>query len=569
MKNKSLFNMKRLLMYLVILIIAWFIFSFLIIPNIQIVLMTMFKDGSFSLDAFQKIMTSGRALDSIKNSFILAFCLSVTANIVGIFLVLLIDYFKIKGAKVLFLGYASTLIFGGIILANGYQYVYGKSGVITNFLLKINPNIDLAWFEGFGGVLFTMTFATTSLHMLLLRSAFKHIDFNTVQAAQNLGASHFSIIRNIIVPALKPYLITLTILLFQQGLGAMSAPLILGGRDFQTIAPMILNFTNNPSSRDLAALLSLILGVAQLILLSLALYMERKSPILAGSKVKSKFKKIEIKNKAGNLFIHIIAWFLFIIYVLPLVLVFIFTFLPTENITSGKIDLKALTLSNYAEVFGSLTAFKPFLTSIVYSGLASIIVVIFMIFISYIITKYKNFWTNTLEIILYIPWMLPSILFALGLILTYSTQKFWMGNQILIGTTSLMLIAYIIIKIPFTLRITKSSFSNVDSNLENAAKNLGSSNWYTFKKIILPVIMPVALAVFALNFNDLLQDFEVSLFLYHPFYEPLGVTIYNTSNSPQTPNAPAISMFYSVSLMAINAIVYYLVYGKAKNINQI
>lgn len=569
MKNKLHLNFKKIFMYCLVAIIAWFIISFLIIPNIHIILMTMFKNGSFSLDAYHKIMQSGRALESIKNSFILAFCLSISANIIGIFLVLLIDYFKIKGARLLFLGYASTLIFGGIILANGYQYVYGKTGIITNLLLKINPDLNLAWFEGFFGVLFTMTFATTSLHMLLLRSAFKQIDFNTVQAAQNLGASHFTIIRKIIIPALKPYLITLTILLFQQGLGAMSAPLILGGRDFQTIAPMILNFTNNPNSRDLAALLSLILGLAQLILLSFALYMERKSPILTSSKVKTKFKKIKIKNTFGNIIIHIIAWVLFIIYVLPLVLVCIFTFLPTENITSGNIDLNAFTLSNYSEVFGNIDAFKPFLTSIIYAGLASLIVVVFMIFISHIITKHKNIWTNILEIVLYIPWMLPSILFALGLILTYSTKQFWMGNQILIGTTSLMLIAYIIIKIPFTLRITKSSFSGVDPNLENAAKNLGASTLYTFRKVVFPVILPVALAVFALNFNDLLQDFEVSLFLYHPFYEPLGVTIYNTSNSPQTPNAPAISMVYSVSLMLINAIVYYLVYGKAKNISNI
>ncbi|WP_436855896.1 ABC transporter permease [Staphylococcus caeli] len=569
MKKKLHLNFKKLFMYCVIAIIAWFIISFLIIPNVRNIIMTMFKNGSFSLDAFHKIMQSGRALESIKNSFILAFCLSISANIIGIFLVLLIDYFKIKGSRLLFLGYASTLIFGGIILANGYQYVYGKTGIITNLLLKINPDLNLAWFEGFFGVLFTMTFATTSLHMLLLRSAFKHIDFNTVQAAQNLGASHFTIIRKIIIPALKPYLITLTILLFQQGLGAMSAPLILGGRDFQTIAPMILNFTNNPNSRDLAALLSLILGLAQLILLSLALYMERKSPILTGSKVKTKFKKIKIRNTFGNIVIHIIAWILFIIYVLPLLLVCLFTFLPTENITSGKIALNAFTLSNYSEVFGNIDAFKPFLTSIVYAGLASLIVVVFMIFISHIITKYKNVWTNILEIVLYIPWMLPSILFALGLILTYSTKQFWIGNQILIGTTSLMLIAYIIIKIPFTLRITKSSFSGVDPNLENAAKNLGASTLYTFRKIVFPVILPVALAVFALNFNDLLQDFEVSLFLYHPFYEPLGVTIYNTSNSPQTPNAPAISMVYSVSLMLINAVVYYVVYGKAKNISNI
>ncbi|MGX0036150.1 iron(III) transport system permease protein [Staphylococcus auricularis] len=568
MDQTKRFNLPRILMYLVIAVIIWFIISFLIIPNVQILATTLFKDGHFSTEALNKIMNSGRALESIKNSFILAICLSITANIVGITLVLLVDYFKIFGSKVLFIGYCSTLIFGGVILANGYQYVYGKSGIITNLLLHFFPNMDIAWFEGFFGVLFTMTFATTSLHMLLLRSAFKNIDYNTIQAAQNMGAGHFRIITKIILPALNPYLITLTILLFQQGLGAMSAPLILGGKDFQTIAPMILNFTNNPNSRDLAAILSIILGIAQLLLLCFALYMERKSPILTGSKVKQRFQKQDIANPINKVLLNVLAWVLFVIYLLPLLLVVLFTFLPTDNITSGEIDLKALTFDNYIEVFSEISALKPFLTSIVYSGLASLIVVVFMIFIVQIIRKHNNIWSNALEMVLYIPWMLPSILFALGLILTYSTQKFWVANQVLIGTTSLMLIAYIIIKIPFTLRIVKSSFSGVDNNLENAAKNLGASSWYTFKKVILPVIIPVAAAVFALNFNDLLQDFEVSLFLYHPFFEPLGVTIYNTSNSPQTANAPAISMVYSVALMLINTVVFYLVYGRANKLDQ-
>lgn len=563
MKSKS----NRLLTYVVMLIIFWFIISFLIIPNIQILITTLFENGHFTGDAFKKIVNSPRALNSIKNSFMLAICLSITANIIGIFLVLLIDYFQLRAQKLLFIGYTSTLVFSGIVLANGYQFVYGKNGVITQLLLNVFPNLDIAWFEGFFGVLFTMTFATTSLHMLLLRDAFKNIDYQTVEAAKNLGAGHFTIITKIIVPALKPYLITLTILLFQTGLGAMSAPLILGGRDFQTISPMILNFTNNPNSRDLAALLSIILGVAQLILLSFALYIERKSQVISGSKVKTSFKKQKLHNPISNIIIHIIAWLLFIIYALPLVCVIIFTFLPTDNITSGKIEFSKFTLDNYMDILSQTDAYKPFITSIVYSGLASLVVGIFMLFIARIITKYRNKWSNLLEMTMYIPWMLPGILFALGLILTYSTQKFWMGNQILIGTTWLMLIAYIIIKIPFTLRVTKSGYSGVDKNLEDAARNLGASSWYTFRKIILPIILPVALSVFALNFNDLLQDFEVSLFLYHPLYEPLGVTIYNASNSPQTPNAPAISMVYSVLLMIINTIVFYLVYGRNRNRN--
>ena len=49
-----------------------------------------------------------------------------------------------------------------------------------------------------------------------------------------------------------------------------------------------------------------------------------------------------------------------------------------------------------------------------------------------------------------------------------------MGNIVLTGTLSLLLIAYVIEKIPFTLRILKASFYSFDSSLEDAAKNLGA-----------------------------------------------------------------------------------------------
>ena len=49
-----------------------------------------------------------------------------------------------------------------------------------------------------------------------------------------------------------------------------------------------------------------------------------------------------------------------------------------------------------------------------------------------------------------------------------------MGNIVLTGTLSLLLIAYVIEKIPFTLRILKAAFYSFDSSLEDAAKNLGA-----------------------------------------------------------------------------------------------
>ncbi|XCB28970.1 hypothetical protein RQN30_06670 [Arcanobacterium hippocoleae] len=90
----------------------------------------------------------------------------MTVNITGIFIVLVTRYFAIKGAKILWIGYATSLVYGGITLVSGYKFIYGQNGYLTQLMLKVFPGMDAAWFSGMLAVVFVMTFATTGNHML-------------------------------------------------------------------------------------------------------------------------------------------------------------------------------------------------------------------------------------------------------------------------------------------------------------------------------------------------------------------------------------------------------------------
>ncbi len=543
-------------------LIAWCVIAFLIYPNINIYYEIFFKDGKFTFDAAEKLLSSDRAMRSLYNSFILAISLIITVNIVGVTLVLISEYFDIKGAKILRLGYFTTLIYSGVVLVSGYKFVYGETGYMTKLLANLFPSFDTTWFHGYWAVLFVMTFACTSNHVLFLSNAIRKIDFQTVEAAKNMGASTFYILRRVVLPVLKPTMFALTILLFLTGLSATSAPLILGGREFQTITPMILTFSNSMTSRDLAALLALILGLATLILLSIMIRFERKGNFISVSKVKSELVKQKINNKFANIAAHVVAYFLFLIYIIPVVLIIVFSFTDAHSIATSTLTFSKLTFSNYLNVFSNMTAFKPYLVSIIYAAAASVTVVAIALIASRILHKYKNKWTDALEYALLIPWMLPSTLIAIGLIVTFNTPRFIIGNSILVGTVWMLFIAYVIIHIPFTLRMVKASFFSLDSNLEDAAKNLGAKSLYTFTRVLLPIILPSTLAVLALNFNGILSDYDLTVFLYHPLYQPLGIVIKNSTDAQALADTKALTLVYSVVLMVMSAITLYFVYGR-------
>lgn len=561
MKRKI--SVSKILSYLMYGIIIWFVVAFLIYPNLNILKMIFFRNGSFKLDSLKRLFSSARAVRSLKNSFILATTLLFTVNIIGIFLVLVVDYFDIKGAKILKLGYMTTLIYGGVVLVSGYKFVYGANGIMTKILVSIFPNFNAGWFEGYGAVAFVMTFAITSNHVIFLSNAIRKIDYSTIEAAKNMGASQFYILRKVVLPVLKPTIYAITVLLYITGLGATSAPLIVGGKKFQTIGPMILTFSQTVSSRDLAAVLALILGIATLILLSFMIYFERKGNFMSVSKTKSVIVKQKINNPLINIVVHLFAYLLFFIYIIPVIFVIIFSFTNSRSISSGSIT--GFTFQNYIDVFSSFDVLKPFVTSVFYSAGASILVVILTLGVSRILHKYKNIWALILEYMMLIPWVLPSTLIAIGLITAFDKKNILAFNNILTGTIWLLLIAYVIVKIPFSLRMLKATFFSIDNELEEAATSLGASPFYTFRKVIFPIILPSAMAILALNFNSLLADYDLTVFLYHPLLKTLGIVIRSSTDSTQNlKDSQAVALVYSVILMIIASVTLYLIYGRSE-----
>ena len=544
---------------------AWFILACLILPNLNLLKTVFFADGGFSMEPIMKLLKSKRAMKALRNSFILAPTLSLTVGFVGISLVLLTEYFDIKGAKILRLGYMTTLIYGGITLVSGYKFIYGNGGFLTKALLTVFPSMNPSWFQGYWAVLFVMTFSCTSNHMIFLRNAIRSVDFQTVEAARNMGAGQFYILRRVVLPVLLPSLFAVTILTFITGLSAMSAPLLVGGTEFQTINPMIKTFADTSSSKDLAALLSLVLGLATMLLFIMT-QIEKRGHYMSVSKVKTKIVKQKITNPVVNVIAHIYAYVLFVIYVVPVVLIILFSFTDSKAIGTRTLTLSSFTLENYKYLLQSLTNFKPFVVSICYSALAAVIVGAIVVVACRYIQKHRNkLSAGVLEYSLMIPWLLPTTMIALGLMMAFNVRRWYMFNRVLTGTMIILLLCYIIIKLPFTMRMTKAAFFSLDDALEDAARNLGASALYTFRRVIFPVLLPTVMAIAALNFNALISDYDASAFLYHPLNPTLGVQIKSLTNDMNNPNGMALTFVYAVLMMIISAVVLYLVYGRGDN----
>ena len=571
--------------------------GFMLVPcfnTLASVFTTVNPDGSRDPFAVIRFFFAGSMGRYVWNSLKLAVCLVVTVNIVGVSIVLLTEYFDIKGARVLRLGYMTTMIYSGVALVTGYLFLYDRDGIITTQLVKIFPNMNKNWFSGFRAVLFTMTFACTSNHALFLRNAIRGIDYNTVEAARNMGAKPFKVLLKVVFPTLVPTMFSLTVMTFITGLCAMSAPTLLG---YDSINPEIVRLAGSSTADEAfpqarAALLSVILAIFTIVLLTVLTAYESRGHYLSVSKTKAKLQKQKITGKVGNILAHIYAYVLFIIYMTPVVMIVLFSFQTYKAIRMKTLDLTSWTMLNFfgARDYEYLTnrgTYKlrkgaisglfsneatlggiklSFVMSAIAAALACIIVVIAC---NFIFKNRKKLSGKVLEYSLLFPWLLPTILICYSYRTFFNSESvFYVGCKNLYYAQNvrlLIIMAYTVTKLPFSLRMIKASFYAIDEELEDAARNLGSSQILTFLKVKLPIILPSVMAVFALNFNALFTEYDMSATFASSYGTTYAMVIQSMCAEEgmygYNVNASGRRCASTVFIMIVSGIILYLVYG--------
>ncbi len=593
--QKKRFRTDILVKVLGIAFFVYLFFGFMLIPCLN-TLTQVFnaKNAAGEADPFAVIrfFFAGNMGKYVLNSLKLALCLVVTVNVVGVSIVLLTEYFDIKGAKILRLGYMTTLIYSGVALVTGYLFLYDRDGIITTMLVNAFPGLNPNWFSGFNAVLFTMTFACTSNHALFLRNAIRGIDYNTVEAARNLGAKPFKVLWKVVFPTLIPTMFSLTVMTFITGLCAMSAPTLLG---YDSINPEIVRLAGSsiadeafPQAR--AALLSIILAMFTIILLTVLSFYERKGHYLSVSKTKAKLVKQKITNPVSNVLAHIYAYVLFIIYMTPVVMIVIFSFQTYSAIRMKKLDLANWTTINFfgsqdysyltnrgtyrtregaiSGLFSNSSTMSGISTSFVMSVIAAALACLIVVIACNYIFKHKKSGI-LLEYSMLFPWLLPTILICYSYRTFFNDDSIWyvFNNNLyyMNNVRLLIIIAYTVVRLPFSLRMIKASFYAIDEELEDAARNLGASGLTTFLKVKLPIILPSVLAVFALNFNYLFTEYDMSATFASSYGTTYAMVIQSMCADEglygYNVNASGRRCASTVFIMLVSGLILYLVYG--------
>jgi sulfate transport system permease protein len=132
---------------------------------------------------------------------------------------------------------------------------------------------------------------------------------------------------------------------------------------------------------------------------------------------------------------------------------------------------------------------------------------------AYVLVQYRFPGKRLLDTIIDLPFAIPTLVTGVMLVLLYGPQtaiggffQQTLGFRILFAPPGIVL-ALLFISYPFVIRAVQPVLAKVDMSQQEAAHTLGASGWTTFRRIVLPAILPAMITGGMLSFARALGEF--------------------------------------------------------------
>ena len=502
--------------------------GFLVLYPLLVLFLKSFETSQFGVSPstvgfanWQVVLTEPRMLDAIKNTFTLALTRQVIALLVGIGLAWGIARTNVPWPNWLAFGFWISLFLPTLSVLLGWIILFdGSNGLLNNALVDLVPFIDAPPFEIFSwwGIVFAhLMTGTLAIHVMLLVPAIKNMDGVLEDASVTLGAGKLTTLWRVVVPGITPTLVLVTLLGLIRSLDAFEIELILGARDNVEIYSTVIFKEVVGAQRfgDATALAMLFLAVlVPLIVLQRWVAGRPSQSTIKGTHPPA----LQDLGRGRWLVFGVIATVLLFMTVIPVLLVMLGTFMKVFG--SLFVD-SPLTLENWKTLASNSETLNALRTSLFLGLGSSVLAMTVFTVIGYIAVR-TNFWgKQVLGHVAWLPSTMPGMIMSLGFVWLflqlglfgdYPYQSIWA-----------LIIAVALGGITLGVQIIKSSMVQLGAELEEASWAAGAGPFYTFRRIVLPLIAPAVVVVGVLTFATAMRATSIVALLATGESKPLSL----------------------------------------------
>jgi iron(III) transport system permease protein len=383
--------------------------------------------------------------------------------------------------------------------------------------------------------------------VILLTPVFRRLGASLEEAARVAGADTFAMLRRVTLPVLAPMILAVAVLSFIRGLQSFNTELLLGiPAGIYVYSTRIYDYIHRePASYGeataLGSIFIVVLG-ALLFLYWRFLSGKRKFTVVTGqgySVARVKLGKWRYVATAGCIF------YIAVMTLLPLIFLVIGSFMRRYgffNISSP------FTLAHWQSLLSDPIFLVALKNSLLIATMTSIGGIFLYSAVAYLLVSRRMIAAPLLEGLCWLPHILPGILLGLGVLWLFLATPL---RFFFYGTVWGIAVALILGDSPVTTQAFRAGFMQLGADLEEAARVTGASWWYTYRKILLPLLAPIAGAVGLMNFGGALTSISIPVLLYSHQSRPLAILLLEYSVTGELERGAALGLLITAIICAM------------------
>lgn len=500
------------------------------------------QDQSF-VAVYASLFTDAYYRTSLLNSALLSLSTTCLALVLGTTIAYLVSRYDLRGK--LFIRAAIVLTFVSPPFIGAYSWVLllGNNGVITSGLRGIGLQVPSIY--GWTGLILVLTLQGFPFVFLLVSAGLKSIDQSVEDAATNLGTTPLRVIFKVILPLIVPSLSTGGLLVFVTAFTDFSTPAIIGQNI--NVFPRVVysEFVNEMSGNyRLASALSVVMLLVTVgALLFQRRYAARHSygqetvRPLAIRRASRRFRRL------AEAFVYGVVGFA----CLPLLVVVVTSFLKTNK---SRI-IWEFTLEGYRR---APRLWESLVNTVFLTTVATLFCVAIGSLIGYVVSRRKDSLAATIDLFSMMPYAVSGVVLGIAFSLAFNGWPFFLA-----GTPVILILAYLIRRLPYSIRATTGALAQLGPQTEEAAINLGVTPGRTFLKVTVPIIAPAIMSGAMLSWATIIREFNATVILYGPDTGTMSVELFNQVLAGNFGHASVIgSLLIGISLIPIVILLVFL-----------
>jgi iron(III) transport system permease protein len=201
------------------------------------------------------------------------------------------------------------------------------------------------------------------------------------------------------------------------------------------------------------------------------------------------------------------------------------------------------TLNHWQNMFADPIFLVALKNSLIIATVTAIGGVLLYSALAYLLVSRRTVVAPLLESLCWVPHVLPGILLSLGVLWLFLATPL---RFLVYGTVWGIAFALILADSPVTTQAFKAGLLQLGSDLEESARVSGASWVYTYRRILLPLLAPIAAAVGLMNFGSALTSISTPVLLYSHQSRPLAILLLEYSFTGELERAAALGLLITV-----------------------